>query len=451
MLTSAKAIKVILLLIGLFVVAIALTVTRQRPYAPPLMRAAGPARRPDAGAWFMVALWGTLIVLSLLSGCGGGGGAAAAAVAPIVPPASTSTGTAPTTGTQSLPHCEPGVTQGYATVCQCPAADVVTGGCSVPCPDGETVNGNGQCTALAVNPTPPVQPPPACPTGYTLEGSECVPPPSPVIGLTVTAGAATAVLTWQSVNATACYLGASALAPVSLNGSQTVQEGANATAYTLVCGNVGGNAEVSATVPGATPGTPPPVTPPPVTPPAYTVQVTPTPPVVTDASGCPADANGVPCTSQVTVSTSNGTGLCSVNGGAQEDSTNYAWVMGPYSVDGPVTLAVSCTDQFGDTGTASVILTVQAPYVRLPDTFTVAPNGDGTYTFTWATQSVQGAGGCSVQLLNASGVDASPPQGGASAGSATTGFLSPAGDPWTATLVCSGSPDAGVPAITLTP
>jgi hypothetical protein len=94
-------------------------------------------------------------------------------------------------------------------------------------------------------------------------------------------------------------------------------------------------------------------------------------------------------------------------------------------------------------------VTVVAPAVRPVDTFNLA--GSDPYTFTWSTSSVQGSGGCTVQVLNNSGVDLSPAGGGGPSGAVTTGFLSPSGDPYTATLICSGSADKGVSSITVSP
>jgi hypothetical protein len=149
------------------------------------------------------------------------------------------------------------------------------------------------------------------------------------------------------------------------------------------------------------------------------------------------------------VTTSDDSGVCVLDGGTQHDSNGYTWVVGPYANDGPVVLTFACTDQFSNTATQSITLNVLPPYVPPSDVFTVS--GADPYTFTWSTSSRQGAGGCTVQVLNNSGVNFSPAMGGTPSGSATTAFLSPSGDPWTATLICSGSPDAGVPALTLSP
>jgi hypothetical protein len=57
----------------------------------------------------------------------------------------------------------------------------------------------------------------------------------------------------------------------------------------------------------------------------------------------------------------------------------------------------------------------------------------------------EGAGGCVVELVSSPGVVTTLIPGGTPSGSATSGALSPAGDPYAATLICSGAPDVGLP------
>ena len=118
--------------------------------------------------------------------------------------------------------------------------------------------------------------------------------------------------------------------------------------------------------------------------------------------------------------------------------------------DGPAVLAVSCQDTYGQSTSASIVLEVIAPGgPTQPDTFAGVLSGN-IFAGTWTTYSVQGAGGCSIQQANASGLLVTLNPGGTPSGSASSGFLSPSGDPYTFSLICSGAP-ANVPGITVSP
>jgi len=123
----------------------------------------------------------------------------------------------------------------------------------------------------------------------------------------------------------------------------------------------------------------------------------------------------------------------------------------PGAADGPHVYTLDCRDGYGASASASITLNVVPPLANPNvDTFTGVLNG-GIFTATWQTYSVQGAGGCSVQQANASGLLSTLNPGGTPSGSASSGFLSPSGDPYEFTLICSGAPDAGVPVIVVSP
>lgn len=439
-----------------------------------------PARR-----WHMGALLALIVAAAALSIAGCGGSSGTPSSIPAAPPPASSAGSSGSstppppaqcppgavgrppncTGSSPpppLPVCPVGSTGLFATVCQCPSGDANGSTCVVP--------------------------PPQCPAGDTGTPPVCVAPAPPAATATLTlapaAGMPGYTLTWASVNASGCSLGPSGgLTAVALEGSQTVAPAAD-TAYVLVCGGAGGNAELSVTVPGSAPtcpagdtGTypdctaPPPTCPPPAVliggtcqaPPSVSVQLSIAPAAVVDDSlGCPDPAGDV-CSAVVTLTAASslaGDSLLCYPAGSQ-DALNPAigYSVGPFpaSQDGPQVVTVTCRDVYFSSATASVTLDVIPPSgPTQPDTLTAAANSDGSYTFTWATWSAQGAGGCSVMLSSSTGTGPYGSQtalepGGTSQGSAVTAFLSPAYGPYTAVLYCSGAPDAGVPAVTVSP
>lgn len=436
----------------------------------PRRRRSDVRRRPEPLAWLLLA--GAICLVMALAGCGSGASNAA-----TDPPPPASSPTAPSNGagtgsgsTAPLPDCPttPGSNTSIATCQNCPAADVSGSFCVVPtappvqCPQGDTGT-PPNCVA-----------PPVCAAPDTLQGGVCVAPPAAVATLTEApaTGAAGYVLTWSSVNATQCELGPSGtLAVVGLSGSETVDP-TSATTYTLVCAGTGGNAELSVTVPGGS-SSPQPPAPPTCTPPAVlingTCQAPPTvgvslsisPTSVVDSSlGCP-DPAGDSCVATVTVTAASSVlgdaVVCYPAGSQQAINPAIGYSVGPFPAaqDGPQVITVNCTDEYDQTGTASITLDVMAPKgPTQPDTLTVA--GSDPYTFTWSTTSTAGAGGCFVELAAESGagpfasLTALQP-GGTSQGSATTAWLSPMYGPYQATLYCSGAPDPGVPSVTVSP
>ncbi len=323
--------------------------------------------------------------------------------------------------TSPLPACPAGVTTLPPLNCTCPAADVLlTGGCLVPAP----------------------APPP--------------PPPAPTMSLTDTANAdGTYTLSWQSVGALECFgaAGWPTSDELTPSGFVTTPVLTVTTSYSLVCSGPGGSATASITIsigaPLPPPGSPPPA--PPGPPVLFTIAITADPPALIDSSGCPFDYNGVPCRTTLSIADNLGQesqDMCALNAGTLQ-AGSLGWIVGPFASDGPVVENISCTDTFGQTATNAITLTVSPPFIPPPDTFTVA--GSDPYTFTWLTTSKAGAGGCSVEVFSSQGVQNTLSPGGTPAGSATSGFLSPSGSPWTATLYCSGAPDPGLPALTVSP
>lgn len=425
-----------------------------------------------------------VLFCALLAACAGGGGGSPSAAAKVPagppvaaqsPPPTTPTPAPPvcpagsnlpwpvcnTANVPPLPACPDGVTTpGYITVCQCPHQNTNGSSCvmyqPVFCPVGTIVQGPLACS---------------CPPAYfdathdTCNTPAITPTPPPTMSLTaspnpVQIAGGDALLTWTSSGAVAC-LGATGwpnpgyLAP---NG-QTVTPGLNATTtYTLVCQGPGGNAVASVTItllpptlPGTCPlplvGTPPNCTAPPP-PPAWAVYISTNATTIVDSSGCPVDFNGTPCLAIMSITDSfGGVGAtCSMNGGTPQ-SENVNFRIG-YADDGPHVVTFACTAPPNLSASASLTLMVKAPYVPQPDVFTSVNNLDGTYTFTWVGNSPQAQGGCSVELVSNPGLAVDLVPGGTPSGVARSGALSPAGDPWTATLICSGAP-AGVPTITV--
>jgi hypothetical protein len=205
---------------------------------------------------------------------------------PATPPPICSTG-----GT--WPNC----TQPAPPAPSCPAGQTVQGGGEYCCPDGDTFNGN-VCVAPPVSPptTGPVVPPPPPTSPVVIPPNPTAAPPTMTLiaAPNPIAAGASAVLTWSSTNAGACYgtAGWPSSDVVTPNGFTATGALMAVTSYELVCNGAGGNATASVTVnvmaavvPPVVPPTPPdppPVTPPPVTPPP----VTPPPPVVPPPVAC---------------------------------------------------------------------------------------------------------------------------------------------------------------------
>lgn len=253
-----------------------------------------------------------LFYLMSAQGCSGGTHAAeAAALLPVAPVAATPADTTPVTPcpigeTGVYPNC----VASQATTDPppqtplpvCPAADTGTYPDCIPppppapsCLPGWTFVPPSDC----VPPPPVTASPPTTPTAPT---SPVVIPPNPTAAPpTMTliaapnpiAAGTSAVLTWSSTNAGACYgtAGWPSSDVVTPNGFTATGALMAATSYELVCNGAGGNATASVTVnvmaasaPPVVPPTPPdppPVTPPPVTPPPVTP-----PPVVPPPVAC---------------------------------------------------------------------------------------------------------------------------------------------------------------------
>lgn len=238
------------------------------------------------------------------AGCSGGGHSAEAAalLAPVVPVAA-----APPTGNTTATPCPVGSVGEYPD-CTAPTPAAPAAPPPVTCWDGSTAQNQAQCPAQPFNSTvytcpgggtsqtlngcPPVAP--AAPIPPTAPTSPVVIPPNPsALPPTMTliaapnpvAAGSSAVLTWASTLAGACYgtAGWPSSDVVTPNGFTATGALTVATSYELVCNGAGGNATASVTVAvtSASVPTPPPVTPP-VTPPvAPPVAPPPTPPPVT--------------------------------------------------------------------------------------------------------------------------------------------------------------------------
>lgn len=443
------------------------------------------------------ALAAVLFVACLLAACNGGGrDAALAAVAPVVPVASAptppvtppvaptpppqttcpvgETGTPPTCATLAPPtattqQCPQGTTL-PPLACSCPPVDLGDDGSCIsplppvatvpPCPVGTSLNYPGVCSCppndvhtfnctVPANTPAPTMSLSYCPgVDYTAAGNVCTSP-----GGTLEPGDS-AILLWTSAGTTGCYGAAGWPTSDLLSASGFVSTGVltQAASYSLVCQGGGGNATASVTVAVSTPTAPaPPGNPtPPIPTPTFAIVITADPPALVDSAGCPSDYNGTPCLSTISLADSIGEAsqdVCSMNNGTPQPG-DHGWIVGPFG-DGPQVLNFSCTNVFSQTATAAITLSVSPPFIPPVDAFTVA--GSDPYTFAWATTSAQGAGGCSVELFNSQGVETTLSTGGTLAGSATSGFLSGAYSPWTATLYCSGAPDVGVPSLTVNP
>lgn len=282
------------------------------------------------------------------------------------------------------------------------------------------------------------------------------------------------VLTWASVNTTFCEgspwpsTTSEELAP---SGFVTTPAITVTTSYGLTCSGAGGNATASVTItvnPTTPPGNPPPTcTPPQVlindvcsNPPAVSLTLSLSPvSVADDSQGCPPPNPAQSCVAsvntQVTSSLAGDGVLCYAPPG---QTYTDGWLPGSYGLgpyppqqDGPVVVVIDCMDTYEVVATASITLEVVPPLANpVGDTFTGVTNA-GVFTGTWSTTSAQGAGGCSIQIANDQGVTQILTPGGTPSGGASSGFLPSSGDPWTATLICSGSPDVGVPSITINP
>lgn len=412
------------------------------------------------------------IAVALLVACGGSSAPAASnAPAATVPPASGSSSSSdpPAQSSSSssyvpggLPTCAVGTTLLYISVCSCPAGDANGSSCEVPAP--------------------------VCPQGEQGTPPNCTPIPAPVpptMSLNVAPDplpyGASATLTWTSTGAAQC-VGASGW-PSSgwLQPSGWISTGplyADAT-YTLVCSGSGGTASQSAIV-HVSPGSggsssssssqssssasssssaacnPPDVligqqcSAPPVL--SLTLSINPTT-VADNRAGCP-DPTGLTCTATISLAVSSslpttgtGTIICTdQNGNLILNPAGFSTVPFPSQQDGPHVYTVTCV-QYQVPVSASITLTVVPPSAPPPPIFTCALNG-GAVTCTW---NVYGAGGCDVELFNTNGVEWTLTPGGTASGSATSGFLSPAYDPWTANLYCDGLPEAGVPSLSFSP
>lgn len=416
--------------------------------------------------WTVLALAIAALLVIILVGCGSGSSSNAST-------ASTSAASSSSSSSDTSAACPAGVTPDFQGSCSCPAVDIGSNGvtCNVPNP-AESSGNQSSASANSSSYESASSSPVVCPTGYSLVNGTCVAPAvTESLSIAPAVGAPGYILTWSAVNATQCELGPpGALVLVATSGDQVADPSTSQT-WTLVCSGTGGNADESVTVPGssssessssssATACTAPSVLIGGIcqAPPAVTVALTIDPTTVVDNSlGCPSPA-GQPCLAVITATPSSSLGtdgfLCYVPPAVYSQGQTPAepFTVGPYppQQDGPQVITVDCTDSYNQTAMASVTLDIIPPSgPQQPDTFTVA--GADPYTFTWTTTSTAGQGGCYVEVANDEGVVTTLSTGGTPNGSATTAFLSPSYDPWTATLYCSGSPDPGVPAITVTP
>ena len=431
----------------------------------------------------------TLLSLSFagLAACGGSGDGSPAESGMLPIPTDPPSSSAPPPASNGpLPACTAG-DQEPVTQCTCPPAYLSGAFCNIPlpnCPVGTTVNSipvcscpqgdasgiNGQnCTVpVPVDPAPPA-PPLTAPPAVTLISSST----------SLTAGES-ATLSWNSAGALGYCQGAAGWpgpSQVDQSGSVNTPDLEQTTTYTLICSNDAGNgiASITITVAASVPptnGCPVGTTAPPlnclcpgadldadngscIVPaplPTFTIALGASASTIVDSAGCPADANGTPCKSTLTVSDSLGDASidwCSMNGGTPQYAS-VAWIVGPFASDGPQTFNFSCSGPFNLTASASVTLQVKAPVVPEPDVLMGAYSGN-VETLTWTTYSAQGASGCSVRQSDNFGDQVTLSPGGTPSGSASSGFLSPSFEPYTFTLVCAGEPDAGVPTITVSP
>lgn len=395
------------------------------------------------------------LTLPGLAGCGGSSSTpsvAAAAVAADPPPVSS----APVSSAPAALSCARQGLAGTFPSCQCPTGESYTG------------TGGGQTLGTCAQDPPPISSAPSsAPTAPPPP-----PPPAPTMNLsaspaTVQPGAA-AILSWVSTGATTCT--AAAGWPTSdvltVSGFATTPPLTSTTSYTLVCSGAGGNASASVVVSVAAPvtspgppggGTQPTCTPPDVLisgacapAPALSLSLAIAPVTVSDSrSGCPAP-DGSSCLADVTVTSGSTLAgdsvVCDYLGSDINPAIGLSVGPWPAKQDGPQVITVSCWDVYNQTATASVVVNVVPPGAPPADTFSGVDNGDGTASFTWQTF---GGVGCYVTQSNSQGTVLTLATGGGVSGTASTGFLSPSGAPYTFTLQCGGADDTEVPTITI--
>lgn len=391
------------------------------------------------------------LTLPTLAGCGGSpstpGTSTPSAVVQSAPSAAS---TPPQTVVVTGPTCAGQGYQGGYPACICPQ------------PYQTYVGATGAVAGTCIGNPPPTTPP-----------APPVPPPPPTMSLTYQAQGSPASsydVIWTSTGAQQC----AGAAGFPLNGVLPPAGQVNTlalsvtTSYLLVCTGPGGNATASITITVATsppPASPPPPgAPPPPTcavpdiligalceaPPVLELALSLNPPTVADdRAGCPAP-DGTTCTATVNLNaTSNLPGTIVCQDPTGNDIFNVdGWSTDPYGPlqDGAHVLTFTCW-QYGIPVSQSITLTVVRPGAPPAPTFACALNGN-TLACDW---QVFGTQGCSVELFDSPGTQWVLVPGGTASGSAVSGFLSPAYDPWTATLYCGGVPAPGVSTITVSP